>query len=434
MNVEELNDSDIKQEVLAEIEIAREFARQINFEQVKSGEWFLILLRQVVQSYQTNARTEYFQQKYPGLEADDIADKLIFVTNRYASIAGAVTGLAISANQLATLSTMGMTAALFVTSMGAEMIYLTRLQIRLVLDLAIAYDLQLDPDDPEDILMIFGYAVGVTPSEFLGKGLQIAAGAGTKNIIKTHVSKATLKSVQAFAKKLGFKILQRTIIKYAVPAVSMAVGSSFNYASTKAVGQVAKVHFKNRGKVTDELRLLISKQHTYALVYPASILYIAKIDGVYNQHERDFYEAILSRMNFDEYDQSAFQDLLKHEEKLLEHLASLDDRNSAETMFELLVLMAIYDGDLAIEELDFLEKAAYALNIEIDMDKIQAQVAEYKIDYDNSQWQKIAETTSNALGASRDATVEFVQNSTRKTKHIINQLWRRDTNDNNNPA
>lgn len=146
---------------------------------------FSYYLRQVVQTYQTNARTSYFQQKYPGLEADDIADKLIFVTNRYAAIAGAVTDLSVSASQLATLSTAGMTAALFVTSIGAEMIYLARLQIRLVLDLAVTYDLQLDPDDPEDILMIFGYAMGVTPTEMLSKGLQIAAsGGGQKQLSK----------------------------------------------------------------------------------------------------------------------------------------------------------------------------------------------------------------------------------------------------------
>jgi len=38
------------------------------------------------------------------------------------------------------------------------MLFLSQIQMRHVLDLSVIYDLQLDPEDPEDVLMIFGYA------------------------------------------------------------------------------------------------------------------------------------------------------------------------------------------------------------------------------------------------------------------------------------
>ena len=105
-----------------------------------------------------------------------------------------------------------MTAALFIGSIGTEMLYLAQIQMRLVLDLSVVYDLQLDSEDPK-MLMILGYALGVTPTEMLGKGLQVAAGAATKGAVKEYVSKGTLKAIQDFARRLGFKILQRTILK-----------------------------------------------------------------------------------------------------------------------------------------------------------------------------------------------------------------------------
>ncbi|MCX6083276.1 MAG: hypothetical protein NTW32_27425, partial [Chloroflexi bacterium] len=186
------DDEHAKAQVSKELEDAKTLAKTLNFEEVKSGEWFIKLLQQVVRAYDRNARSTYFQQKYPGLSPDEIADILTSVTVKYATIAGAITGIAASANEIVAISSVGLTAALFVGSIGAEMLYLSNIQMRLVLDMSVLYDLQLDTGDPEDILLIFGYALGVAPAEVLGKGLQVAVRVGAKNAIKEVVSKGTL--------------------------------------------------------------------------------------------------------------------------------------------------------------------------------------------------------------------------------------------------
>ena len=303
-------DEALKTQVVSELNEAKQLAKSLKFDEVKNGEWFIHLLRKVIQTYDRNARATYFQQKYPGLSLDEIADILTSVSVRYATIAGAIAGGAATANQIAALSSAGMTAALFIGSIGAEMLYLARIQMRLVLDLSVIYDLQLDPEDPEDILMIFGYALGVTPTEMLGKGIQVAAGAATKGAVKKYISKGTLKTIQDFARRLGFKILQRTILKYAVPVASAAVGSSYNYVTTKSVGRIAKAHLKNRGKVTEELRVLVSRQNTYDMAFPAAVMYVAQVDGQFSSKEKELYKAMLSRMSFDEYTQTEFQKLI----------------------------------------------------------------------------------------------------------------------------
>ena len=382
------------------------FAKTLNIEDVKSGQWFIALLQKVVQSYNRNARAEYFQQKYPGLPPDEIADILTSVTVKYATIAGAITGAAATANQIAALSSAGMTIAVMAGAIGAEMVYLARIQMRLVLDLSVVYDLQLDPDDPEDILMIFGYAMGVAPVEMVGKGLQVAARGGTQYAIKKYISKGTLKAIQDFGKRIGIRILQKSIIKYTVPVVSAVVGSSYNYVTTKSVGGIAKNHLKNRGKVTEELRQLVSRQNTYDIAFPAAAMYMAQIDGEFSAKEKEFYRAILSRMSFEEHTQAEFKKLMADEGNIINAIAQIEDDEIRSSLVEVLVLMAIYDGELVEKERDFLIKTAAELNVPLDINEVERRTGDYRVVIEKNIFQKAAgstkESASKAAGIARD--------------------------------
>jgi len=396
------DDEHIKTQVTKELEDAKDLAKTLNLEEVKSGEWFIKLLQQVVRVYDHDARATYFQKKYPGLPPYDIADILTTVTVRYATIAGAVAGAAATANQIAALSSAGMTAALFIGSIGAEMLYLSQIQMRLVLDLSVVYDLQLDLEDPEDVLMIFGYALGVTPTEMIGKGLQIAAGAGVKEAVKKYISKGTLQTLKEFGRRLGFKILQRTILKYAVPVASAAVGSSYNYVTTKTVGTIAKAYIKNRGKVTDELRVLVSRQHIYDLAFPAAVMYVAQVDGQFSAKEKELYRAMLSRMSFDEHTQVEFQKLIANEENILEAIGNIEHEEVRRSLMETLVLMTIYDGELVEKEREFLRSAAVQLNVPMDIAEIEQRTQDYQIVVQKNFFDKTAEITGGAAAKAVD--------------------------------
>jgi RNA polymerase subunit RPABC4/transcription elongation factor Spt4 len=395
----------IEAEVSSELAEAKGFAKTLNIDDFKSGQWFIALLQKVVQSYDRNARAEYFQQKYPGITPDEIADILTSVTVRYATIAGAVTGATVTANQIAALSSVGITTAVLVGAIGAEMVYLARIQMRLVLDLSVVYDLQLDPDDPEDILMIFGYALGIAPTEMLGKGLQVAARGGTQYAVKKYISKGTLRAIQDFGKRIGIRILQKTILKYTIPVVSAVVGSSYNYVTTKSVGGIAKNHLKNRGKVTEELRQLVSRQNTYDIAFPAAVMYMAQIDDDFSSKEKEFYRAILSRMSFEEHTQAEFNKLIANEENILEALAQIEDDEIKCCLVEVLVLMAVYDGELVEKERDFLVKTATHLNVPLDISEVEQRAGDYKVVVEKTIFQKAAASTKDtAFGNLKEAT------------------------------
>lgn len=394
-------------EVSSELEEAKNFAKTLSPDDVKSGQWFVALLQKVVQSYDRNARTEYFQQKYPGLPPDEIADKLTSITVRYAAIAGGVTGAAASAGQITTLLSGGMSVAVLVSAIGAEMLYLSRIQMRLVLDMTVVYDMPLDPDDPEDILMIFGYALGVAPAEILGKGVQVAAKGATEYAIKKYVSNSTRIAILNAGKKIGVKILQGTIIKYGVPVISTAVGSSYNYIATKSLGAIAKAHIRNRGQVTDELRLLVSRQNTYTIAFPAAAMYMAQVDGEFSAKEKDLYRSLLSRMSFEEHTQTEFQKLIANEANILDAISEIEDDEVKNSLLEVMMLMALHDGELVEKEREFLLTTAAHLNVPLDIEQIERRAADYRITVGENVFDKTVraakETASKATSMAGQA-------------------------------
>lgn len=398
MSDTDLSDDEVDAEVTTELAQSSEFIRRIRLDDIQSGEWFVLLLQAVVSAYERNTRVAYFQQKYPGLTEDALADKLISVTARYAAVAGAVAGVTTSINQISLLASGGLTTTLLLSAIGAEFTYLARIQIRLILDLSVVYDLQLNPDDPEDVLMIMGFALGIGPAELTGRGLQIAAGSLTRSFIRTYISKGTLKSIQGFARQLGFKILQRTMIKYMVPGVSAAVGSSYNYLSTRSVGQIAQAHFKNRGVATEELRQLVSRQTSYELLFPAMLRYLAEIDGNPNPREQELYQAMVSRMSFDAHTQREFELLTRDESTMFEQLSAVAEPEKRQTLLDLLILMAIYDGELVEAEEAFLLKTAAAMDIPLDKTTLHVQAAAYQLDLNSgSMWQRLIAKTGEAF-------------------------------------
>lgn len=374
------DDEGLRSEVETGLDNAKREAGQLDLRDIRSGDWFVRILQQVVRAYDRNARAEYFQRKYVGLPPDDIADKLISVVTRTAAITGGVAGVAATGAQIGALATGGLATALLGTSIGGEMVYLTSMQMRLVLDLAVVYGIELDPDDPEDVLLVFGYALGVSPTGVVGKFAQQAAGHATKHAVKKYLSKGVLQSVKNMGAKVGVKILQKTIIKYTVPAASAVVGSSFNYLSTKSIGKIARTHFAQRGAADGELRALLSRSHGHDLVFPAAAMYMANADGQLSVNERELYVSMLSRMSLPDDTRAELERLAKSEDDILEAAASrLVDPDERRAFLDVLSLLAVCDGELADGEREFLTRAAERLGLTIDLAAVERDTQDYRV-------------------------------------------------------
>lgn len=213
-----------------------------------------MLIQKSFKNYWERANVEYFQQKYGKEDKKRISDKLVSVAARNAAVLGAVTGAAMSADEITALMTGGAVGvglpaniAIGAVAIGSEAILLVRIQLQLVANLGKLYGVPLDPDDPEDILTILAFAAGGEAAEAAGKlGIKVGgrlAGRAVKQVIKKDV----LAALKRIAAKVGIKLLQRSIVKYTIPLASIGIGTGWNYTSVKTVTRIAKKHFKDRG-------------------------------------------------------------------------------------------------------------------------------------------------------------------------------------------
>ncbi len=218
-----------------------------------NGEWLWFLIHKSFVNYWERATAEYFFTKYPNSNADRIANKLISIAAKNASVLGGMTGAAVSTDEIVGALTAGggvigvpANIAIWGASISTEALLLMRIQLQLVANIGKLYQVPLDPHDPEDILTIIAFALGGSAADAAGKaGMKMggrAAGLAAKNIFAQDVL-AVLKKI---ASRVGVKILQRSIVKYTVPVASIGIGSSWNYFATRSVGRIAIKHFKKR--------------------------------------------------------------------------------------------------------------------------------------------------------------------------------------------
>lgn len=229
---------------------------------LKNGTWFYEFARSTFRTYYERATPEYLQEKYPGEGAEFIADKLIRVAAKNAMLLGSLTGAAISADEFAGLVTAGeggvglpANILLGLAAMGAELVLLVRFQLQMVAGLARLYGVELDADDPEDVLTVFTFALGGSLADQAGRlGMRVGARA-TRRMVERRMRREMFAPWKLVGKRVGAKLVSRSLVKYAVPMVSVGIGAAWNYATTRAIGRLARRHFLERARSQARLAL-----------------------------------------------------------------------------------------------------------------------------------------------------------------------------------
>jgi uncharacterized protein (DUF697 family) len=250
MEADKLHESSIR----AALKAAKALISKIGgLKAFRNHEWLLNLVEKTLANYIQTATPEFFRSKYPDLNNDQIAQKLIDLACKNAALAGGLTGAAISADELLAILTAGEAGigvpaniTICFTAIATEALFVTGLQLQLVARLAVLYGVPLQMDDPEDIWVILAFASGGGLAEWAGKeGMQIGRRL-SESAVRQYIRKEVLEFLQQIAKKLGYKLLRRTIIGAVVPGVSIAIGAVWNKKTTRKVGEIAIEHFKKR--------------------------------------------------------------------------------------------------------------------------------------------------------------------------------------------
>jgi uncharacterized protein (DUF697 family) len=220
----------------------------------KSGEWLFQLMEKTFRHYAVHAAAESFPLEFPGRTRAEIAEKLIQSACRKAALAGAITGAAVSADELVGLFTAGEAVvglpaniAVAAAAICSEVFFTARIQLQLVARMAALYGVALDPENPDDLLAIMNFAFGGAVAEGLAKEAAKSGARISKAVVGRYYAKReSFEVLKRFAKKLGYKLLRRSIVNGIVPGVSMFMGAMWNKRTTRVIGRNAQHFFSTR--------------------------------------------------------------------------------------------------------------------------------------------------------------------------------------------
>ncbi|SMD23907.1 hypothetical protein [Lentzea albidocapillata] len=265
----------------------REFVTGLSADDIKSGGWFTRLCGQALRSYTEKATWEYFQQKYEGVPADGIAGQQIKLAAKYAMIAGGISSSLYAGTVAATIGTLGgaspATVPAGVITFMVDLTYISQLQMRLAYDVAVIYRIPLDLDDPEDMMKLVRVAFGIKAGEAARSSLKFVPGV-VRQVLKKYYSGPVLAAARSLP-FVGRHLLQRNVIKFAIPGVGIPLTILMNRYTTLAAGRHAKSVFRDDAEVIELADTLIRRtQHPQLMLWIAWL--VINSDGKITDAER----------------------------------------------------------------------------------------------------------------------------------------------------
>lgn len=367
-------------EVDSDVSKLREFARGLRLDEVRDGTWFSHLLKHSLDQYVHEVDAAFFQRKYPGLPADAIVQARIQLAARYASIEGGLSAGAYTGAVAATLGSAGGASPITVPAAGlsfiVDLLFISRLQLRLAYDIAVLYKVPLNLEDPEDLWKLIQIAFAIKAGE-AGRG---AVGKGVPVLVRPILKKLYSRGALTAARSLpvvGKYLLQRNVIKFTIPAVGVPLSMGVNYWSTMTAGAHAAKIFRREARIVEAAGGMT--EHTSHRAELLWVLWLViKADGLIHEKERLLLKHVTLLVRDVEAELAALTELE----------ATIDlDRKKVWAMLEAAegdltplydagTVAAAIDGKINVNELTVLRKLAEHCSAEFDEASIRAMAAD----------------------------------------------------------
>jgi len=280
--------ADLRGKVRRELDTLRELAQRFTVEEVRQGEWFAKLLKLSLDAYVHEVDAAYFDKLYPRLSVEARVRARIDLAARYASMEGALTAGTYAGAFAATLGSRGAATAVTLPAAGVsfvlDLLFMSSLQLRLAYDIAVISGVPLDLDDPEDLWRLIRVAFVIEARA----GRWEAFGRKAPAVVRPVLLKLFTGDPAAAARSLpamGRFLLQRNVVKFAVPGVGVPLSIAVNYWSANVAGNQAAAIFRREARITATARRITGPAVDHAELLWVLWL-IVRADGVINENER----------------------------------------------------------------------------------------------------------------------------------------------------
>jgi len=252
-------DVEKSEEVKGKIDELRGQLGEMSAEEFREGTWLVKLIRRVLKNRSEKVSAEYFQEKYKGLDNERIAHQLTKTSAQYTGAAGAVAAAAVSAGELSTVVSGGASWAVVGSSLTGELGYITQRQIKLVHDIALLLEADLDTEDPEDVMALLWLALDVNIYEEVSNLVLKAGPRGAAYLGRKALRRGIREALQQAVTKYGGtalarKLTERSLLKLIVPGINMPIAYGVNRWFTGKLGRKAIGRLRHRSLMVRPLR------------------------------------------------------------------------------------------------------------------------------------------------------------------------------------
>ena len=367
--------------VRRELDKLRDFAQGLSLDDVRQGAWLAGLVRLSLDQYVREVNTGYFAAKYPGVPVEQVVKERIRLAARYASLEGGISAGAYTGAVAASVGTGGAASPLTLPAAGVsfvlDLLFLSHLQLRLAYDICVLYRVPLDVQDPEELWKLIRVAFAIKSGE-AGRG---AIGKGVPVLIRPIIQKMFSSSGLPVARSLplvGRQLLQRNVVKFAIPAVGVPLSMAVNYWSITVSGNQAVKVFGAEAKIVEAARRM-----TRDTVHHVELLWvlwlIVKSDALIHENERLLLKHVTALVGDLDSELSAIAGLLStvdvDQQTVWKMLSAAT--GDLDTLYDAGVVAAAIDGKINVNELTNLRKLADCCSVPYDESAIRAAAQEY---------------------------------------------------------
>lgn len=265
------------------------------------------------------------------------------------------------------------------TAFAVDLGYTSLLQLRLAYDVSVIYGKPLDYEDPEDLYDLLVLAFGIKAGEAFSGTLQKLSPEAVRVLIKNTVKDSSLKRLTALP-VVGKFLIQRNLIKMAIPVVGIGLGSGVNYFYTGSIGKRAKKMFRLRGAIEEAADQVSSDSLEYSYLLLQTIWLVIRADKQVQQEEAWYLRYLIAGLEEIDIDRKVKQEfevkINFHEEKIMDQLRNLSPVLSTE-IYNAACVASVVDGKLKDNELEFLQKLAETCKCKFDKRSLSKLVNEF---------------------------------------------------------
>jgi hypothetical protein len=372
--------SDLRGKVRRELNKLRDLAQRVSVEEVRQGEWFARLLKFSLDQYVHEVDAAYFNRLYPGLSPEAIVRARIELAAHQASMEGALTAGAYAGALAATLGSRGSASPVALPAAGVsfvlDLLFMSSLQLRLAYDIAVILGVPLDLEDPEDLWRLIRVAFVIKGRA----GRWEALGKRAPSAIQPVLLKIFTGDPAAAAKSLpamGRFLLQRNVVKFAIPGVGVPLSIAVNYWSANVAGNQAATVFRREARIIGTARSITARAVDHSELLWVLWL-IVRADGVVHENERLLMKHVAALVGDLNTELSALAGLDAAIDFDLKPAVSIPDfvSQDREALYQAGAAAAAVDGSIDATELSRLRKLAHHCSVPFDADAVRRLAAE----------------------------------------------------------